>query len=95
MGHHAVDERFHGTVFRVLVDYFANLQLFADSGECGCRLVESRPLKIERETVRLKVKIEGRGERVKVKFSPFSLAFTITFAINKQEVTKQIAGEKK
>ena len=66
MGHHAVDERFHWTVFRVLVDYFANLQLFADSGECGCRLVELGQLKIERERVRLKVKIEGRGERAKV-----------------------------
>ena len=59
MGHHAVDERVHWTVFRVLVDYFANLQLFADSGECGCRLVESRQLKIDRKTVRLKVKAEG------------------------------------
>lgn len=94
MGHHAVDERFHWTVFRVLVDYFANLQLFSDSGECGYGLVEPRPLKIDRKTVRLKVKAEGRGERVKAKFSRFSLPFPITFAINKQEVTKQIAGEK-
>lgn len=84
MGHHAVDECFHWTVFRVLVDYFANLQLFSDSGECRCRLVEPGPLKIERERVRLKVKIEGRGERVKVKFPRFPLPFQVTRSLIKR-----------
>jgi hypothetical protein len=84
LGHHAVDERFHGTVFRVLVDYFANLQLFSNFGECRCRLVELGPLKFERERLRLKVKIEGRGERVKAKFPRFPLPFEFTQSLIKQ-----------
>ena len=78
MGDDPIDERIHWTIFRVFVDYFANLQLFADFGECGCRLVESRPLEFERETVRLTVKDEGRGERVKTKFSNFPLPFPVS-----------------
>ena len=78
MGNHPIDERFHRTVFRVLVDYFANLQLFSDSRECGCRLVESRPLNFEQRNLRLTVKAEGRGEMVKAKFSHFPLPFPVT-----------------
>lgn len=84
MGYHAIDERFHWTVFRVLVDYFANLQLFSDSGEYRCRLVELGPLNFERERVKLKVKIEGRGERVKAKFPHFPLPFRLTHGLIKQ-----------
>ena len=45
MGHYASDGRFYAAIFRLLVDYFAALQLLTTDSGCECRLEKLRQLR--------------------------------------------------